>query len=75
MRIEVDLPDELIQRIDGFCAEGRETRDDIIRSAVAALLARESEFRKAVDAAARMWKDREIDGLELERQLRAEWER
>lgn len=75
MRIELDLPRELVQRIDDLCAKERKTRDGIIRAAVGALLEREAAFRLAVDEAFGMWKDRELDGLELERQLRAEWER
>ena len=35
----------------------------------------EADFKRALDAAFGMWKDRGIDGVEYQRELRAEWER
>lgn len=79
MRTIIDLPDDQLLGLDAICAAEHISRAEIIRRAVGAFLderaAREAAFRRAVDRGFGMWKDRELDGLELERQLRAEWER
>lgn len=75
----MDLPEEQLRGLDAICAVERISRAEIIRRAVGAFLDermdREAAFQRALENAAGMWKDRDIDSLELERQLRAEWER
>ena len=77
MRTIVDLPEEQLQWLASLCVREGISRAEAIRRAVEASMQRDekADFKRALDAAFGMWKDRGIDGVEYQRELRAEWER
>ena len=77
VRTIVDLPEEQLQWLASVCAREGISRAEAIRRAVEASMHQngEADFKRALDAAFGMWKDRGIDGVEYQRELRAEWER
>ena len=79
MRTIVDLTDEQLAELKRLCEREGISRAEAVRRGVDLLLTRqkaaEYEFKSALDAAFGMWKDRDIDGVEYQRKLRAEWDR
>ncbi len=73
MRTIIDLPPDQIERLANFCAREHISRAEAVRRAVAALL--DDEKERAFKAAFGAWKHLGIDGLEYQRQIRAEWDR
>lgn len=79
MRTIIELTDEQIEGLRLLCEREGISRAEAVRRGVELLLrgkdARMEERRAALDAAFGMWKDRDIDGVEYQRKLRAEWDR
>lgn len=79
MRTIIELTDEQVERLKRFCEREGISRAEAVRRGVDLLLCeRESwrdERREALEAAFGMWKDRDIDSVEYQRELRAEWDR
>lgn len=79
MRTIIELTDEQIEGLRRLCEREGISRAEAVRRGVELLLrekdARMEERRAALDAAFGMWKDRDIDGVEYQRALRAEWDR
>lgn len=79
MRTIIELTDEQIEGLRRLCEREGISRAEAVRRGVELLLrekdARIEERRAALDAAFGMWKDRDIDGVEYQRKLRAEWDR
>ncbi|MGE0601869.1 MAG: CopG family transcriptional regulator [Dehalococcoidia bacterium] len=83
MRTIVDLTDEQIEDLRRLCERKHISRAEAVRRGVALLLRSEEETvddlrrkrRQALKAAFGSWKDHGIDGLEYQRQIRAEWDR
>ena len=66
MRIEVDIPEALIERLDTLCARQSRSRVAVIQAAIADYLARR-------DAVFGVWGTGTDEGLTTQRRLRAEW--
>jgi Arc/MetJ-type ribon-helix-helix transcriptional regulator len=83
MRTIIDLPEEQIEQLRRLCRRKGISRAEAVRRGVELLLDSEeqsdhdrlAERRRALDAAFGMWKDRGMDAVEYQRQLRAEWDR
>jgi hypothetical protein len=78
MRTTIDLRPDQIERLGRYCARNRISQAEAIRKAVDALLPPddEAELREALDSTFGMWADRtDIDGVEYQRALRAQWDR
>ena len=79
MRTIIDLPDEQMEQLKLICALEGISRAEAVRRAVAMLLSERAErmtARAAALAAARgSWKSYGLDGVEYQRQIRAEWDR
>jgi len=77
MRTLVDLPKEDMEALDRVSAEERTSRAAIIRSAVSDYLKERDRLRRkaAREAGIGLWKDLDIDGLEYQEMMRAEWDR
>jgi hypothetical protein len=73
MRTIIELPAAQIDALDALCRRERISRAEAIRQAVAAHLGRASALARA--SAFGLWRDRGIDALTYEQQLREEWER
>jgi predicted transcriptional regulator len=73
MRTIIELPPAQIDALDALCRRERISRAEAIRQAVAAHVGRASAVARA--SAFGLWRDRGIDALAYERQLREEWER
>lgn len=70
-RILVDLPDSRINDLTLIVAAERRSRAAIIRDAIEAYIARrKSELGAEVFG---LWKERPVDGLTYQQELRAEW--
>jgi metal-responsive CopG/Arc/MetJ family transcriptional regulator len=78
MRTIIDLPEDQLRALAEYCTRERVSRAEAVRRAVNVLVnaddQRMAERREALAAAVGMWKDRGIDGVEYQRQLRAEWD-
>lgn len=80
MRTLVDIPEDAIRRLDELGEAKGWSRAEAVRRAVAEMLEREAVAERAADDAALMavfgmWKHRNIDGLEYQQAIRAEWDR
>jgi metal-responsive CopG/Arc/MetJ family transcriptional regulator len=79
VRTIIELPEPQIQALAAYCAREKVSRAEAIRRAVKELVTKSErqclEDEAAFKAAFGMWKDRGIDGVEYQRQLRAEWDR
>ncbi|MFN0093567.1 MAG: CopG family transcriptional regulator [Dehalococcoidia bacterium] len=78
MRTTVELRPDQVECLGRYCAENGITQAEAVQRAVDSLLSRSAdpEFEAALEGAFGMWKDRnEIDGVEYQRRLRAEWDR
>lgn len=76
MRTIIDLPEADISTLDALKEDKNVSRAELIREAVSEYLkknrkqTREEVFQKAFG----LWKDYDIDGVEYQRALRAEWD-
>jgi metal-responsive CopG/Arc/MetJ family transcriptional regulator len=73
MRTIIDLPQDHLQSLDILCRRERISRAEAVRRAVAALVRqhRGSEASRAFG----LWRERPIDGLAYQEELRREWDR
>ena len=71
MRTIIELPPAHLEGLDAVCRRERISRAEVVRRAVARLLAEERPA--AADEAFGLWGASRIDGLDYERRLRAEW--
>ena len=76
MRTIVDLPDEQIRALDAYGKKHGVSRAEAVRRAVATFLPkrrpRKLDLRN--DPAFGSWKNRDVDSVEYQRKLRAEWD-
>lgn len=70
MRTLVDIPDRQIQDLTAICMAENVSRAELIRRAISAYL--EKNKPAAVEAFG-LWKERKVDGLEYQDQVRSEW--
>jgi hypothetical protein len=73
MRLEIDPPAEEARAIAESCERAGISREECVRRAVAHFIARER--LQDLEAAFGAWRGTTIDGVEYQRQLRAEWDR
>lgn len=71
MRTLVDLPEADIRALDALGERRRVSRAKIIREAVSTFLS--ASANGSTEAAFGLWRDRKIDGLDYQRQVRSEW--
>lgn len=72
MRTVIDVPDKLIQSLDRVGDTEQRSRAALIREAITEFLRNKSVA--PAEAAFGIWKQRQIDGLRYQRELRDEWE-
>lgn len=73
MRTIVDLPIEAVEKLDLMRDGSKRSRAALIRDAVDEYLCR--HVNSPLDAGAfGLWKDKAIDGVEYQEQLRKEWD-
>lgn len=70
MRTLVDIPEQQLKELNAICEAEKMSRAEVIRQAIAAYLERKKAGR--VDAFS-LWKDRQVDGLAYQEQMRSEW--
>lgn len=70
MRTIVDIPDETLPRLDQWAKKQDMSRAAVIREAIALYLEKKPESE---DAAFGLWKERKLDGLDVQKSLRDEW--
>ena len=79
MRTIIELRDDQVARLAELCRRKGISRAEAVRRGVKLLLeqgeAEEEEFEQALAAAFGSWKGLGIDGVEFQRQMRAEWDR
>jgi len=79
MRTIVDIPDEQLQQLQRLCERDGISRAEAVRRSVALYVAEEQKKRKrfedALNAVFGLWKDMDIDAVEYQRKIRAEWDR
>ena len=71
MRTIVDIPDQFIESLDRLGTTNHQSRAAIIREAIADFLKVKS--LPPSEAAFGIWKNRKMDGLEYQNELREEW--
>lgn len=77
MRTLVDLPEQDLRQLSELSKERKVSRAHLVRCAVAKYLEEEIKENKndTLDKLFGVWKDRNIDGLEYQEQMRKEWDR
>lgn len=79
MRTIIDIPDEQLKHLSALCEKQDISRSEAIRRAIALYVEEKKALlmdKKALrEAAYGLWSDRDIDGVEYQRRLRAEWDR
>ena len=71
VRTIVDIPDQFIESLDRLGTTNHQSRAAIIREAIADFLKVKS--LPPSEAAFGIWKNRKMDGLEYQNELREEW--
>jgi hypothetical protein len=77
MRTIVDLPEEQIAALDGYCEEENVSRAEAVRRAVNEFVPTKPKGEKRSikdDPGFGSWKRLNIDGLEFQEKMRAEWD-
>ncbi len=72
MRTIIDLPSAQLDALDAWCRRDGISRAEAIRRAVAATVGQQAAGGR--EAAFGLWRDRTIDGLAWQQQMRAEWD-
>lgn len=71
MRTIIELPEEQLTGLDGWCRREGISRAEAIRRAIAAMLAERAKGEAA--GAFGLWRDRAADALAEQERLRNEW--
>lgn len=75
MRTLIDLPKEQMEALAALCQREGISRAEAVRRAVALMLEEKKiGLQQALQDSFGMWKNRAIDGVEYQRELRAEWD-
>lgn len=75
MRTIVDIPDEQVKILNQLSKKKGVSRAKIIRQALTKYIADYSKTKKGFDAAFAIWKNKNLDSLSYQRELRDEWDR
>lgn len=70
MRTLVDIPDRQIKDLMAICEAEKVSRAEVIRQAISLYL--KNKKLEEVDAFG-IWKDKNVDGLTYQEQMRSEW--
>ena len=73
MRVEIDFPADESRALAESCERAGISPEECVRRAVAHFI--ECERLPDLEAAFGAWRGKAIDGVEYQRQLRAEWDR
>jgi metal-responsive CopG/Arc/MetJ family transcriptional regulator len=73
MRTIIDIPDQLVESLDRVGKTHQKSRAALVREAITDFL-REKSIPQA-EAAFGLWKERNLDGVAYQNDLRQEWER
>lgn len=73
MRTIIDIPQDILDGIDGVAKELNISRAEAVRRAIAEYVKERSRARP--DAAFGIWKFRKIDSLAYEDSIRGEWDK
>ena len=71
MRTIIDLPDHQLDSLAELCRQGRISRAEAIRRAVALYIKKHAAADK--DEAFGLWRGRKVEGVAYQRRLRREW--
>lgn len=70
MRALVDIPDRQIDELAMICEAKKLSRAEVIRQAITFYI---EKNRPSSSDAFGIWKDRQVDGLTYQEQVRSEW--
>ena len=73
MRTIVEIPDKLVKSLDEMGERNACSRAALIREAVAEYLA--NKTHNSPEKAFGIWKNKKVDAVEYQRDLRSEWEK
>ena len=71
MRTILDLPDDQVERLAEVCRRDGISRAEAVRRAVSDYL--DAQCAHERDDAFGIWRDRQLDGLDYQREVRREW--
>ncbi len=72
MRTLVDIPEKQLEALTQLSQQRKTSRAALVREAVSRYL--EENSKAARSAAFGLWKDRDIDGLTYQKNIRADWD-
>ncbi|MCP1673978.1 metal-responsive CopG/Arc/MetJ family transcriptional regulator [Natronocella acetinitrilica] len=72
MRTIIDLPDDQVELLKQLSKQSRLSRAELVRRAVADYLQRNHSNNG--EEAFGIWRHKQLDGVEYQRRLRAEWD-
>lgn len=70
MRTLIDIPDRQIKDLAIICEEQKLSRSEVIRQAIAVYIEKNKPVEVDVFG---LWKDKNVDGLVYQEQVRSEW--
>ena len=73
VRTIVEIPDDLVRSLDEMGKRTACSRADLIREAVAEYLCNKTHH--SPEKAFGIWKNKKVDAVEYQRNLRSEWEK
>lgn len=73
MRTIIDIPDVQVKVLNKLSKKKRVSRAEIIRQALTNYIANYSKTKKAYKKAFGLWKDKNLDSIEYQKNLRDEW--
>lgn len=73
MRTIIDIPDIQVKVLNKLSKKKRVSRAEIIRQALTNYIANDSKTKKSYKKAFGLWKDKKLDSVEYQKNLRNEW--
>ncbi len=74
MRTIIDIPDKDIKILNQLSKKKKISRAEIIRQALTNYITEYSKLKKSYRNSFGVWKDKKIDSVKYQKQLRSEWE-
>lgn len=74
MRTIIDIPDIQVKALNQLSKKKRVSRAEIIRQALTSYIANCYKAKKSYKKAFGLWKDKKIDSVKYQQNLRNEWE-
>jgi metal-responsive CopG/Arc/MetJ family transcriptional regulator len=73
MRTIIDIPDIHVKVLNQLSKKKKVSRAELIRQALTSYISKDSKTKTSYTKAFALWKDKELDSVEYQQNLRNEW--